>query len=83
METSSIYLGIVIVSEDDNGNKSVRYHGKGPDWHELNYDVLVAMEKALMPLGPKYAALGEEADAIMTGVGEWRVAEEAKGKSNK
>lgn len=74
MKNSSIYVGITIVSEDETGVKSVRYHGVGPDWHGLDDAYVVAMERALMPLAPKYAALGMEADEIMLKVGEGLVA---------
>jgi len=82
MENSSIYVGIVIVSEDETGVKKVTYHGSGPDWHGLSYEAVVGMERALTPLAAELAAIGAKADQIMLGVGEVRAAAEAAPKGN-
>ena len=69
MLNSSMYLGIVVVSEDDEGNKDVRYHDHGPDYHELTQEDVLLMESALLPLASKYDELAIEANKILLGAG--------------
>lgn len=79
MLESSMYIGIVVVSKDDEGNKTVRYHNHGPDWHELGYDDVLAMEGALKPLRKKLADIGEEAEDILHKAGLARAEADTKG----
>ena len=73
MNKSSMYIGIVVVSEDEDGGMSVRYHNHGPDWHELEYADTVAMEEALKPLRAEMAAIGIKAEDILHQAGMDRV----------
>ena len=81
MNKSGLYVGIVITGTDDNGNETVRYHGHGPDYHELSQEDVLAMEAALSPLGPEMDDLGAKAEAILLGAGQYEAGMSTPGGS--
>jgi len=66
MNKSSLYLGVVISAGEENAAQTVRYHSHGPDYHELDYEDVVAMEGALAPLATEYDALALKACLLYT-----------------
>lgn len=69
MKKVSMFVGIVELAEDDDGSTTIRYHGHGPDYHQLSEQDTVSMEAALMPLAPQYDALGLEVEKILLAAG--------------
>ena len=69
MQNSSMYLGIVIGSEDEDGKMTVRYHGHGPDYHGLEYADTVAMEGVLAQFAEDQDALSRKMESALLEAG--------------
>ena len=69
MKNSSLYLGVVVTAEDDDGIASVVYHDHGPDYHGLTDADVVSMENVLMPLAVEYNNLALKANEILLKAG--------------
>ena len=69
MQKSSIYVGITITAQDDDGNVKVRYHGHGPDYHDLEYADTVAMEGLMKQFAPEYDELALKVEEALLQAG--------------
>ena len=69
MRKPSLYLGLVVVSDEEDGSRRVSTH-KGLDYHGLNDLQVTLIEDVLnQEFSERYDALGREVDARMIELG--------------
>jgi len=83
MKNISLYIGMVVAAEDEDGGKSVRYVA-GDAWHGLDEEMLVMAETAMVnekQMIDKFDDLSLDVRKLFTTFGQMRVAEQKqKGK---
>ena len=69
MHKSRIYVGINLTAVDHEGGVEVRYHGHGPDYHNLEYADTVTMEGLMKQFAPEYDALALKVEEALLQAG--------------